>query len=251
MRIILSVALLFLSTLSSFAQKYDSSIIPDSLCGTDVNTVVRNYDIVVDVKSDSKATTSIDYAITLLKKDNNDDAGFVCNVSEFESLKSFTGYIYDSKGELIKKIKKDDLRYTQYSSQNLAFDQAYYYYTPSLPLYPATIEVVSKKFVPSYLPFSPFFGYGIAVEHYSYSLQVPEDFQIRFKPINTNWEFKNSSVDGGGCLYSLSCGGLKARKKEAFMPPSTDVLPMIFISPMSFKYDNSTVNMSNWQQCGE
>lgn len=246
--IISLIGLSFNSTAIDFAV----SNIPDSLL-KDSRAVIRDFSIDLNVRSATSATQTVNYALTIMNREWADEGGFSCMVSDFESLKNFSGTIYDANGKVIKKLKKSDLRYSEYSD-HLASDNATYYLMPQFPFFPLTIEynyeVEQKKFVPSYSPFFPYFGKDIPIQKYSYNMVVPAGFEILFKALNTNLGFAKSET-AKGIEYNLTVSNIKGVKEETFMPPINNIIPKIYISPKMFAYNNIMVNMSNWAQCGD
>lgn len=73
-------------------------------------------------------------------------------------------------------------------------------------------------------------------------LDIPEGYRIAEIP---------KPVMITACNYSLSYNNFKAIKKEPLMPQISDFVPLIYISPLEFRYEGNSANMSNWQQCGD
>jgi len=88
----------------------------------------------------------------------------------------YSGTLYSSTGQRIKKISKSDLEYTEYS-ESLADDDATYYYIPTYGHYPYTIvyewEVNYKNGYISYPLFCPIDRTKQSIERSSYTLQLP------------------------------------------------------------------------------
>ena len=90
------------STISvMFAAKPDNtllvSLIPDSL-KTNAYAVLRSNIVEFDMASETSATQSVTYTITVLDKKGNDMAGFRYPADKFRRLKSFSAKLFDANG---------------------------------------------------------------------------------------------------------------------------------------------------------
>ena len=90
------------------------------------------YSIVQDAVTDivcSSATDAVQKekrVIQILNEKGKGDANFICMCDRFSSLKKFSGEVRDISGNIIRKIKKSELKITEYSDGLVSDD---YYYT--------------------------------------------------------------------------------------------------------------------------
>ena len=124
----------------------------------------------------NNATEKVTKIITIFNDNGKNLADIVIPQSKFNELKSFSGEIYLATGKVFKKISKNDLSKSAYSS-HLASDDFYSYYSPSAPSYPYTIkytyEVKWKNGLAYYPSFAPVPSFACAVEKSILKLQVP------------------------------------------------------------------------------
>lgn len=95
--------------------------IPDSLLRNS-DAVVRRYDQEFVYHSPTSADEKCIQEITILNKSGASKSYFSCYTDRTRSLRSFSGAVYDEQGKLIRKLKRSDLQYTEYSSSSLAQD---------------------------------------------------------------------------------------------------------------------------------
>ena len=99
---------------------------------TDLRT--NAYSIVQDAVTDIVCSSPTDAVqkekrvIQILNEKGKEDASFICMCDRFSSLKKFSGEVRDASGNVIRKIKKSELKVTEYSDGLVSDD---YYYSVS------------------------------------------------------------------------------------------------------------------------
>src|SRR5665647_1120703 len=88
--------------------KYKVAEIPKEL-RENAQSVVRNEEIVFEVKSLNRAIVNVTYAITILNKNGIADAYFHEFYDKFTKISGIKGHVFDENGEQIKKIPMDDI----------------------------------------------------------------------------------------------------------------------------------------------
>ena len=109
----------------------------------------------------------------------------------FSSLKKFSGEVRDASGNVIRKIKKSELKVTEYSDELVSDDYYYFFeYTPSR--YPITItyewEIKNSDGLIGYPSFLPQKNYNQSVAQASYRILTPADNPCRYRTINMQAE---------------------------------------------------------------
>lgn len=215
-------------------------------------SVVRLYDYEFTYSSDVSGEDKETKVVTILSTKGDDAANFECNTDPFHELKSFYGYIYDANGNLIRKIKQSDLKFTEYSSA-LASDDKLYYFSPDIANYPVTIkyewEIKNKKGILLLPIFCPQKRYNQSVEKAVYHLYSPEKSDFMYKTINMKSQGeKKSGKDGAYQEWTLT--NLKAIEDEPYSESLASLVPILYIAPRSFTYDKTHGDLTDWKSFG-
>jgi len=91
------------------------------------------------VKDPAAATESRTRGITVLNASGNAFGEFGYYTDSYTSIKTFLGEIFDRDGMPVRKIRRSDLRFIEYST-HLSTDSRYHYYEPAFGSYPYTVE---------------------------------------------------------------------------------------------------------------
>ncbi|GHU79845.1 hypothetical protein FACS1894145_4900 [Bacteroidia bacterium] len=232
------------------AQNYAVTVIPEDL-KTDARAVIREYSETFVQEDLYNGTYKTVYTITIFDEKGDDYTNFYVYEDFFRELKSFSGEVFNAQGKSIKKIAKKDLVSTAFSS-NLADDGKNTFYNFHAPSYPITVkyayELKYKNGILMYPTFVPVPGFQVAVEKADYTLQIPQDVELREKKLNTQVETVYSTTDKGK-VYKWSINGFKALPYEAYAP-TEELFPVIYLSPEKFCVEKSCGNMSDWEHFG-
>jgi hypothetical protein len=235
-------------------QSYSTLTIPDNLkSGV---AVVRNYEVSFERQAINTATTHTTLVVTVLNNKGDYAAEFTTQVDKFCSLKSFSGEVLDGHGNLVRKIKKNDLQYTEYSNRSVS-DDALYYYEPRHPSYPYTVkykwELSHKNGIFAFPIFDPVPGLQCAVERAIYKLTLPigtifhkRSFNM---PASSAEPYKN--IIKGSDVYEWKLENYPCIEYEVYAPAKIERYPMIFFSPHEFSYDGVTGYMDSWKSYGQ
>lgn len=103
-------------------------------------------------------------------------------VSPTSSLKNFSGTLCDAQGRTLRKFKRSDLKYTEFSGGSLASDIATYYLEVYAPSYPYTVryeyEMAYKNGLFNFPTFIPVGSKGTALEKGVYTVSVPAGMPV-------------------------------------------------------------------------
>ncbi|WP_295937527.1 transglutaminase family protein [uncultured Alistipes sp.] len=246
-----SIFLLLLSglfTLTTHAQA--PQIAENLLKNSDAVTRLMSLDFVYN--SPTSATLRVIEQITILNNSATGKGNFECYVSPTISLKSFSGTLSDAQGRTIRKLKRGDLKYSEYSAGNLAIDAATYYMEVYSPSYPYTVryesEVVLKDGILGFPSFMPLTTTGTSLEKGVYTISVPAGMEFGYKCLNIGEPEKSTS--NGRDIYRWTLENIPAMKSEPASPPALDKLPVVLSAPYEFQYEKTTGSMRDWASYG-
>ncbi|MDR3227518.1 MAG: DUF3857 domain-containing protein [Prevotellaceae bacterium] len=242
----------FFSNVWAQAQDYAVSKIPDEL-KKNSNAVIR-YSSTEFVYNDIKsATEKHTFVITVLNKQGDDLSNFIYYGDKFRTLKSFSGEIYDKDGKSARKIKRSEMRESEYS-EGLASDSKLYALEPQTTYYPYTIkyeyEIGWKNGILSFPTFMPVTAYNVAIEKAIYTLSLTKGCEYLSKNINTDIK-PQYKINGNSEVYEWTLNNFSAIKTERFSPSWRDIFPVVYLTPSNFYYDNTTGNQSGWENYGK
>lgn len=227
-------------------------VIPDSL-KNNAYSVVRLDNSTFTWLNPETGDEQCTYIITILNEKGNDEANFMCYCDKFSDLKKFSGEIYDANGKLIRKIKKSELKFTEYFS-GLASDSKTYYLKCNSPKYPFTVkyewEVKHQKGIIGFPTFVPQSEFHQSIEKACYTINTPYGTDFKHKALNIHQEPKRSIYDKH-IEYKWELENVTAIEQEPFGPSFTSVCPMLYVTPVDFSYDGTKGNMSTWESFGE
>src|SRR4030066_522655 len=110
MKKIATLTFLFFNVLT-YAQDFDFSSlsIPENL-KEDANSVIRFENYAVEIKSQREMIVSFQTAITIYNDLGDEHANLAIYYNKRRTINEVKATIYDSKGAIIKKIKKSDFK---------------------------------------------------------------------------------------------------------------------------------------------
>lgn len=217
------------------------------------------YSIVQDAVTDIVCSSPTDAVqkekrvIQILNEKGKEDASFICMCDRFSSLKKFSGEVRDASGNVIRKIKKSELKVTEYSNGLVSDDYYYFFeYTPSR--YPVTItyewEIKNSDGLIGYPGFFPQKNYNQAVAQASYRIITPADNPCRYRTIHMQAEVNQQQMANGNWLTEVKVQSLPAIKKEPYSPSLSELLPRIYFTPRNFSFEGTKGSMDSWQTYG-
>lgn len=228
------------------------SAIPDSL-KENATTVVRQSKTEYTWQSAATGHETNLYTVSILNERGKKNANFYCYCDKFQDLKSFSGEVYDANGKLVRKIKKSDLRFSEYSN-HLASDGAYYYYECTMPYYPFTVkyewEMKHKNGVIGYPTLRTIDGFNQSLESATYVLNIPDHIPFRHKEHNPHLfsEKKRRQEKTPGYMWEVK--GVKALEYEPYGPSFASLMPRLLIAPTTFVFDGVHGDLTDWSRYG-
>lgn len=256
MKKILFVLFLFSCTYSFSSAKdafYPVSEIPSGLL-KNANSIVRNKEIFLDIKSKTKITYTIKEVVTVLNS-NGDRAGILYLPYDSNIKPTITkACFYDSGGNEIKKVKKSEI-YDQcyFDGFSLFNDARFKRITPHLNVYPYTVEYeYSFEYdgVIDYRNWLPCDAYNKSVQYSNFNIQIFDNSKIRIKE-NRIGEAINTVDSEGGISYFWEIKNMNAIEYEPYSVELFNLVPFVQISPVEFSYYGKEGNMSTWTEFGD
>ena len=250
----LLITLLFLFSIISRGQDmpfYNVALIPDSLL-ENANDVVRFENKVLKMRSSSEAFLMYSIAITILNKKSHNNV-FAIYYDKLNKVKKIQAKVFDSKGKLIRKIPKDEIKdYSQVSSFSIYEDDRVKVLEINNNQYPYTVTFQYEKIVRGISLFSQtdwnIQEFNQSIQNASYILDVPNDLNVSYKTLNTDVEPVIEKNKGTKYLWEIS--KLKAKEKEIYGPPRNSILPELIVAIDPLETGAYRGSKSNWKDYG-
>ncbi len=249
-RILLVAATSAVGMISAHAQNYSVASIPEEL-RKGAYAVVRVSETEFEYISPTLSKERYLEVITVLTGDGESAANFTAYTDMFSSLSGFSGEIYDRTGKRIRKIKKSELLYSDYSGYHLANDNRTHYCQPNVPNPPFTVkyewEITTKDAVWSFPVFIPQQSGAYGIEKAEYRLKAPADMKFRSKAYNFEPDYKSVPSADGSVTHVWSVDNIPTVYREQYDKPYYEVLPTVYFSPDNFIYDGVAGSMKDWE----
>ena len=222
-----------------------------SLCGVPAaaapDAVVNGYRMEFRLVSAENGICRVSKSVSVFNPAGAGAAAFLLQTDSFSTLSSFSAKIY-SNGRMVKKLKADDLEYTEVTS-SLADDIGTYYFSPSLPC-PYTVDyeysVSYRKGVAVFPVFAPVSDPGTALTDATYELSVPAGTEVSW------WsdDEPDFSSSGGNDIYIWKMWPWPGFTVEEMMPDIRSVIPLVYSCPVSFSYSGTAGSQRTWADFG-
>jgi Domain of Unknown Function with PDB structure (DUF3857)/Transglutaminase-like superfamily len=244
---------LLAASFSLRAQSYNVALIPDSL-KKEARAIIREDEYILEIKSPGKAITKNHTVYTIFNENGDNIGGYTGWYDKFTSINSVTGILYDASGKEMKKVKKKDMDDRSFVSEGqLADDDRYKEYNFYCRVYPYTVEYDEEKEIDGVLGFEnwkPLYSPGISTQHSKYVIIAPADYQVRYKPVNCNFQPIISS-SGDKKTYTWEVSNLCAHTTEFDAPAWREIAPHVLVAPSDFEAQGYKGNMSSWENFGK
>ncbi|MEM9858276.1 MAG: DUF3857 domain-containing protein [Bacteroidota bacterium] len=252
MRVLVFLTAFFLLTNVSGKEKdpkYPAANIPEEL-KEDANAVFRLNRSEFVIEGMDRARLKVHVAVTLLNEKAKRYGWVVIGYDKLRKVTHFEARSYDAAGQLIRKMKKDDIIDESSISSGSLYDDSRLKGTDlSHDTYPYTVEyeyeVLFKYLyqIPNWyvLPSS-----NISVQKSEYIVKSPTGLEPRFKVLNTDQKSETGTDEDGKLINSWVFKNVKAYESEVFSRGSLDLSPIIYCAPSKFKYEDYEGDMSTW-----
>lgn len=253
MKKIATLAFLFFN-IFIYAQDFDFSSlsIPENL-KENANSVVRFENLAIDIKSQREMIISYQTAITIYNDLGNGHANLTFQYDKRRAINNVKATVYDSKGLVVKKIKKSDFRdYSAFDGISLFNDSRIIHYKYMPIAYPYTIyyeyeiNTSNTAFVPGWILNG---SYSQSVKSAKFSVKYPSGITL-FKSEENFKDFEITKTEELGFL-SYEIKDLPALKWEPYTPALFDFLPTVKIGIDKFNLEGVDGEASNWKEFGK
>ncbi|KAA3625492.1 MAG: DUF3857 domain-containing protein [Bacteroidetes bacterium] len=250
----LMLFLFFVLPFFSFAQKMPeysiTNIDPELL--ENANEIVRVAYGEFEVHSDKEGTAYYKTVITLLNGDSSAE-NLYFSYSNQNKISKISISLYDAFGNLIRKVKRSDLKdYSAIADFSIYDDARYKYYQASHFSYPYTIAYEYEETL-SGIPFAAFpnwfvqSDYHCSVESSEFKIKVPEEVNFHYRVLNIEDRVQKEQ-EKDLTVFSWEYENVPALVREVDMPLPGEVFPTILTAPDQFKIDKYEGGMSSWEE---
>ena len=232
---------------------YETAAIPKDLLPY-ASAVVRNMEVITEVKDLSNTVNHIKKVVTILNKSGDHHADIVVWYNKSNRIKYIKGVVYDEFGKPISKFTDKNFNdYSAASDASLFEDSRLKNYKPAVVNYPYTIEyeyeILSKQSL-NFTDWSPNEATGTAVEKSSYEFICKPEFNIRYKELNYTGKVNTTPV-AGLKSYIWEARNIKARRSEPYSPDPETYQTAVKIAPEKFSYEGYSGSFTNWNELGK
>jgi hypothetical protein len=254
MRAFLTTCFLLLMNILANAQaNYDVSLIPKDLLPY-ASAVIRNKDVIIEVKDMDNTIYHIKTAITVLNKNGDDLAEIVLWYNKSNVIKSVKGITYNEFGKPVGKFSEKNFEDVNAGNDFSLFeDSRVKHFIPSIGSYPYTIEYeyeTRSKQTLNFDDWTPNPGTGLAVEKSTFTFICKPDFAIRYKEINMPTKVTTGKNSEGLTTYNWKVSNLRALRSEPLSPIRETYLSKVKIAPVKFVYEGISGSFTNWNELG-
>lgn len=230
---------------------YEVSKIPAELA-VNASVVVRNEELVYEVRDPGHAVMNYKTAVTILNKSGENASKMREFYDNFSNIYNLKATLYDEKGNKIKEYKNADFKDRSAVSEGTLYqDDRVKYLNFSHPSFPYTIAfsyTVDYNGILNYPTWFPASTWGCAVEKSSYTFKIPETMTFKYlksKGIKTDSTKIKETVH-----YKWSCDNVPAIEYEVMSSGLRNVMPWVNTAPDQFEFDNTKANIETWKSLG-
>jgi hypothetical protein len=246
----LLLLILFVSN-ASISQEYAAKLIPDSL-KENADAVLRMEHINVNISAIDKAVVKHKYVITILNENADEFAKYENQYDDLISLSNISATLYDANGIKIKSLKRREIYDVKSDGGSFLTDSRAKFFSFQYKNYPYSVEFEDEQTYNGiyHLPtWSPVRATRFAVQQSKFSVEVPLNYELRYKQINVkNEPILNESKKRTLTWELLS---LKSIESEIYMPTWSQVLPAVLLAPTKFSIEGFEGDMSSWNNFGK
>ena len=232
--------------------EYAVSLIADSLKENALE-VIREYHMAVESDGNKSYEYTEKMIITILSEESRMQS-WSDYYDKDKKIKQVDIALYDSKGELIRKVKNDEIQdESAVSGFSIYDDNRVLYVGLEHSDYPFTIEYsVNAKQSNFHMYYPVYFQYShkTAIEFGSYELKVPQGFNIN-QNILGDVDY-SSSKSGNETVHVWKVESQKCRYERTLLNTSPyNREPAVFTQPEEIYYGGVTASSSNWVEWGK
>lgn len=225
------------------------ALVPDSL-HQNADIITYANDTYLDVDGLDKVSMKVHKVFSVLNEEAKDALIF----HEFSTKQKVLDYVeirvYDSKGKQIGKYKKGDMRTTAYG-EGLVEDGFVTYFPITVTSYPVTVEMNYEKKLKGtfFIPDFRFVGEKEGVVESSYTIKLPSEINLRYKPRGCNLT-PIVNDNGKTKTYVWTVKNITPCEDEEESVSSSEKFPYVSIVTDQFSYYGVQGDLSSWKSFG-
>jgi Domain of Unknown Function with PDB structure (DUF3857)/Transglutaminase-like superfamily len=239
---------------------YSAATVPSVLITKETNAIMREYNEVFVKQSLDKLSTHVHFVATILKKEGEEHAQCVAMYDKLTKVSGLKGKLYNGAGDVVKKLKSDDIRDIALNSDGtFVDDNRAKVGTFSYGQFPYTVEFdydiehtggtlgTDRWFVQS--------SEDLAIENAAYEIRVPAGEPLKYKAYNIENAkpemFKQTEKGQLYDIYRWNMSNQKPRKSASYTNASEALSPGIVVTTENFKYAGHDGSLSSWKEFGK
>lgn len=223
-----------------------------SILSLNAHSVIRDSEMLVEVKSTSETNVTIKKATTIFKKENKEAGNLIVYYSPLNEIEYIKANIIDRNGDIVKSLSEQDASdYSAYDGFSFFSDNRVKVLDLNYGSFPYTVEVEYRMryngglFLPTWYPQIP--GQGVQRA----SLKVVDYTNgVRYHTKNLNTEPVVKDTMGAKSIR-WDVEFLAAKEREEYGPPVQEILPSVVLAPSKFEIENTSGDASNWKEFGK
>lgn len=226
------------------------ALIPPNLL-PDANAVIRQQDVVFTVKSAGDAVLRERLVVTILN-DKSYYSALVLHYNSFNKIGKVSGQVFNAAGQFVRDIEKYEIiDVSAVSDFSIYEDSRVRYVNVDQNTYPYTVVFDYEKTYRDLLTYPGWqvSEFGAAVQQASFTLDLPEGFDVEHKILNMAPKSSEQSSRGRRILR-WDMENLPAVRPEPFCPPAGNLLPILLVSPHQFEAEKYAGSMATWKDLG-
>lgn len=247
------VFLFFTSFLSAQKIEYTALIIPDSL-KQNANAVVRLDQTDIVIASQRKMNIKQKRVVTVLNEKGLRSVGAYENYDKRTIVQNIQATVFDSFGNEIKKIKRNDFRDQSVTGGGTLFSDNRIIYLDYTPIqYPFTIvfesevETSTTAFIPSWFPLN---NYLLSVQKSVMNITYPSNLGFKKKESNFSG-FKIKKTTETETQLSYVVENVMAQKREDYSPAFDLIYPNVKMGLEVFHIEGVDGSAKTWKEFGK
>ena len=232
--------------------KYRVSDIPEDM-KAGMYAVVRDQETRFEIVSTTQCNVYYHYVVTVLNPQGKDQAELAVFYDKFNVIKSLKGTVYDAAGQVIKKLKQNEIVDQSYfDGVSLFTDDRLKRADMSQSVYPYTVEYeyeILRKSLYSIPTFHQYTDDEISIQKSVYSISYPQTLKPKYKLLNIAEPKKIALPEKETLVWSFE--NIKPGKFEKYSPNLNHVVPTILASSNEISFDGYTGRMDTWLNYGK
>ncbi|MCO4293475.1 DUF3857 domain-containing protein [Solitalea sp. MAHUQ-68] len=233
-------------------RKYPVKDIPTEL-RKDADVVFRVDDVIFDIANKASAKYKYHVAITILNPNGDDRAELELGYDKLHPTGSIKGTLYDSLGNVIRKLKNSEIRdYKANDGVALYDDNRVKVAKLAYNVYPYTVDFeyeVQYVGLLTYPGWSGYSGYRASTQSSKYQLTLPVSMEVRYKESGLTIPLKKEVIDGKNS-YTWQAVNLPALKQEPYSPSFREQGPLVTCGAVDISYEGYEGKMDTWNAFG-